>query len=321
LSLAIFHRCRKRTAQPSFLPKGINLRFGVAFSLVVAAFAAVPATASASDLIARNATNVTLAVNRNNVALLNYRAGGRQHHTLAWGAINARLPNRSLRQISFKLDYSGGWRSRRKDLWRGFKNACGRYEGPALRYAVAACTARDGSHWVVQKWRRLLPPFGLRPTFAQRAMELHLSHWSGELPEFVVKVDWVYKRFDHLYGWLKYKGEGVYGFKATKYGSPLDTWGRNVMVDTYNSRYGRGWKRENGFLTHRGNGAFCYGFDGHGNRPVGKGSQYRATVMGPGVTPILFWQGNAPGPYDPELDEIAFQEQLQLFRNSKCRHR
>ena len=157
-----------------------------------------------------------------------------------------------MKQISFKLDYSGGWGSRRKDLWRNFKNACGRYEGPALRYVVAACTAPDGSHWVVQKWRRLLPPFGLRPTFAERAMELHLSHWSGDLPEFVVKVDWVYKRFDHLYGWLKYKGKGVYGFKATKYGSPLDTWGRNVMVDTYNSRYGRGWKRENGFLTHRG---------------------------------------------------------------------
>jgi hypothetical protein len=297
------------------------LRFRIAFSVVVAAFAAVPATASASDIIARNATHVRLAVNKHNVALLNYREAGRQRHTLAWGAINARTPNRSLKQISFKLDYSGGWGSRRKDVWRNFKNACGRYEGPALRYVVAACTAPDGSHWVVQKWRRLLPPFGLRPTFAERAMELHLSHWSGELPEFVVKVDWVYKRFDHLYGWLKYKGEGVYGFKATKYGSPLDTWGRNVMVDTYNSRYGRGWKRENGFLTHRGSGAFCYGFYPHGNRPVGKGDQYRATVMGPGVMPILFWQGDAPGPFDPELDEIAFQEQQQLFPNQKCRHR
>ena len=43
--------------------------------------------------------------------------------------------------------------------------------------------------------------------------------------------------------------------------------------------------------------------------------------MGPGVTPILFWQGNAPGPFDPQLDEIAFQEQQQLFPNEKCRHR
>ena len=109
------------------------MRFRVALSLLVAAFAAVPATASASEMIARNATHVRLAVNRNNVALINYRAGGLQHHTLAWGAINARTPTRGMRQVSFRLDYSGGWGSRRKDLWRGFHNACGRYEGPALR--------------------------------------------------------------------------------------------------------------------------------------------------------------------------------------------
>ena len=219
-----------------------------------------------------------------------------------------------MKQISFRLDYSGGWGSRRKDLWRGFKNACGPYEGPALRYVVAACTAPDGSHWVVQKWRRLLPPFGLRPTFAQRAVELHLSHWSGDLPEFVVKVDWVYKRYDHLYGWLKYKGKGVYGFKATKYGSPLDTWGRNVFVDTYNSRYGRGWKRENGFLTHRGSGAFCYGFYPHGNRPVGKGSRVPRDRDGArrDADPVL--AGRGARAVRRQLDEIAYQEQRSCSR-------
>ncbi len=287
----------------------------------LAAVVAAPAPASASQTIARNATHVRLAVNRNHVALLTYRSDGRLHHTLAWGAINARTPRRGSRQVSFRLDYSGGWGSRRKDLWRGFKNVCGPYEGPELRYLVAACTAPDGSHWVVQKWRRLLPPFGLRPTFTQRAVELQLSHFSGDLPEFVVKVDWVYRSYDHLYGWLKYKGTGVYGFRATKYGSPLDKWGRNVFVDTYDSRYGRGWKRENGFLTHRWSGGFCYGFYPHGNRPIGKGREYRASVMGPGVTPIMFWQGAAPGPFDPALDELANQEQRSIFTNAKCRHR
>jgi hypothetical protein len=287
----------------------------------VAAVAAAPAPASASQTIARNATHVSLAVNKNRVALLTYRSGGRLHHTLAWGAINARTPRRGLRQVSFRLDYAGGWGSRRKDLWRGFKNACGPYQGPALSYLVAACTAPDGSHWVVQKWRRLLPPFGTRPTFAQRAVELQLSHFSGDLPEFVVKVDWVYRNYDHLYGWLKYKGTGVYGFSASKYGSPLDKWGRNVFVDTYDSRYGRGWKRENGFLTHRWSGGFCYGFYPHARRPVGKGREYRASVMGPGVTPIMFWQGAAPGRFDPALDELANQEQRSIFTNAKCRHK
>jgi hypothetical protein len=287
----------------------------------LAAIAAAPAPAAASQTIARNATSVHLAVNRNRIALITYRSEGRLHHTLAWGAINARTPKRGARQVSFRLDYAGGWGSRRKDLWRGFKNACGSYEGPALSYVVAACTAPDGSHWVLQKWRRLLPPFGTRPNFAQRAGELQLSHFSGELPEFVVKVDWVYRHYDHLYGWLKYKGKGVYGFSSTRYGAPLDKWGRNVFVDTYDSRYGRGWKRENGFLTHRWSGGFCYGFYPHGSHPVGKGTQYRATVMGPGVTPIMFWQGAAPGPFDPALDELANQEQRSLFTNAKCRHK
>jgi hypothetical protein len=295
------------------------LRYRLLIAIFAAAFAVLPATASASQLINRNATGVRLAVNRSGIALLTYRTPSRLNHTLAWGATNARTPTRGMKQVRFKLDYSGGWGSRHKDLWRGFSNACRPYEGPQLRYLVAACTAPDGSHWAVQQWRRRIPNFGLRPTPAQRAVELHLSHWSGDLPEFVVKVDWVYKRFDHLYGWLTYKGKGVYGFKSAKYGSPLDTWGRNVMVDTHNSRYGRGWKRENGFLTHRGSGAFCYGFYHHGNRPVGKGDMYRATVMGPGVTPILFWQGEAPGPYDPTLDAVANDEQSTLFPNAKCR--
>ena len=293
------------------------MRYRVAIAIATAVCAALPATASASQMISRNATGVKLAVNSSGVALLTYRSGGRLNHTLAWGARNARTPTRGAKQIRFKVNYSGGWGSRHN--WRGFKNACGPYEGPELNYLVAACTAPDGSHWAIQKWQRLLPNFGLRPSFARRAMEMHLSHWSGDLPEFVVKVDWVYRRFDHLYGWLTYKDEGVYGFKATKYGDPLDTWGRNVFIDTYNSLYGAGWKRENGFLTHRPSGAFCYGFFRHGSRPIGKGDRYRATVLGPGVTPILFWQGEAPGAYDPAVDAVANDEQTGLFPNDKCR--
>jgi hypothetical protein len=297
------------------------LRYRVAILVALAASAVLPASAFASQTIARNATGVRLAVNRGGVALLTYRSDGRLHHTLAWGARNARTPRQGARQVAFRLDYSGGWGSRRRDVWRGFRNACGPYEGPDLEYLVTACTAPDGSHWAVQKWRRLLAPFGLRPTAAQRSVEVQLSHWSGELPEFVVKTDWVYRHYDHLYGWLKYRGKGVYGFKATRYGSPLDSWGRNVFVDTYNSRYGRGWKRENGFLTHRRSGAFCYGFYAHGSRPVGRGEAYRATVMGPGVTPILFWKGPAPGPFDPELDAVANEEQATIFTRGKCRHK
>lgn len=276
-------------------------------------------------MIDRNARGVKLAVNRSGVALLNYRSGGRLKHVLAWGAINARVPTRGSRQVFFRVDYSGGWGSQRRDVWRGFKNACGAYQGPELQWLVAACTAPDGSHWAVQKWPRMLPPYGLRPTFAESAVEMHLSHWSGELPEFVVKQDWVYRNYDHLYGWLRYKGRGVYGFKAGKWGAPLDSWGRNVFVDTYNSAYGRGWKRENAFLTHTGSGNFCYGFYPHSwrgqRRPAGDGSAYRATVMGPGVTPILFWTEPALPTFDPGLESAANEEQAGMFTGAKCRAR
>jgi hypothetical protein len=44
---------------------------------------------------------------------------------------------------------------------------------------------------------------------------------------------------------------------------------------------------------HRGTGVFCYGFFGHGSRPPGKGTRYRATVIGPGVTPDVYWESPA----------------------------
>ena len=48
-----------------------------------------------------------------------------------------------------------------------------------------------------------------------------------------------------------YQGQPVYGFENTGSGNPTDSYGRNVYLDTFNSRYGSGWKRENGFLSHR----------------------------------------------------------------------
>src|SRR6185295_7300104 len=63
-------------------------------------------------------------------------------------------------------------------------------------------------------------------------------------------------------------------------------------VDTFNSRYGKGWHRENSFLTHhRGHtlGDFCYGFFPHFGHPSGQGTKYRATAEGPGVTPVVMW--------------------------------
>jgi hypothetical protein len=189
--------------------------------------------------------------------------------------------------------------------WRsGFGGVCLPYDGPPVPFAVIACKAPDGSYWAVQEWQRELPDYGVPPTAAQAVEELRLSHWTGGLPILTVHTDWSWRRWDHLYGLLTYLGRPAYGFSADS-GTPLDGFGRNVYVDTYDSVYGSGWRRENSALTHRGTGVFCYSVNPHGTHPVGKGSQYRVTVIGPGVTPDVTWQGAAPGPYSAAADAEA----------------
>ena len=283
-----------------------------ALCLALAALATA-APASASELIDRNASNVKLKVAKNGQALVSYKARGKQWNVLAWGASNAIAPTNARKQVEFKLDYSGGWGTYKRDVWKMFKNACAPYRGPELHWLVTACTAPDGSHWALQAWQRMLPNYGLVPTPKQSVWELRLSHWSTPLAELSVELDWAYSKFDHLFGTFTYLGKPVHGFKAKPSGEPLDTFGRNLYVDTFNSAYGGGWRRENSFLTHRGTGVFCYGFYSHGARPIGKGDRYRATIIGPGVTPDIYWESPAHPAYDRELDLTLQEQQKQLY--------
>ena len=277
------------------------------------------APAAASQLVDRNASNVSLAVNDKGEALLSYSAEGKTKHVLAWGAVNAIAPTAARKQVELSLDYAGGYGKYRRDYWKTFGSVCGTYDGSPLAWLVAACKAPDGSYWALQAWQRALPNYGVAPTPAQAVWELHLSHWTGPIATLTIKADWSYRRFDHLYGSLTYNGGGVYGFKSTHAGVPLDTFGRNLYVDTFGSSYGAGWKRENSFLTHKQNGTFCYGFYPHGSHPAGKGTKYRATVIGPGVTPDVLWQGNAPGAYDRAADQAANADQRAAFADPACK--
>ncbi|MGH3131807.1 MAG: hypothetical protein ACRDNX_13400 [Gaiellaceae bacterium] len=283
----------------------------LALPLALAAAIAWPAAACASERIDRNASNVRLAVDANGRALVTYRAGGRSRSVRAGGAVNAIAPTQSRRQVKFRLRYSGPARISR--------NACRPYDGPALAWLVAACKAPDGSYWALQSWQRLIPHHGERGSASQRSWELRLAHWTGELAVLDVRLDWAYRRYDHLYGRLTYRGKPVHGFRARS-GDPLDTFGRNIYVDTFNSGYGPGWRREAAFLAQRSTGVFCYGFFGHGSRGTGRGERYRATVIGPGVTPDVLWQSDAPGAYDRARDLAANEEQRALFAGtSLCR--
>jgi hypothetical protein len=266
-----------------------------------------------SQLIDRNATAVQLVVDAKGEAMLNYTAGGKTKHVLAWGAVNAIPPNRTHKQTAFSLDYSGGWsRHHLTHYWERAPWTCLPYDGPALAWKVAACKAPDGSYWAVQAWQRVLPNFGAAPSAPQAVWELRLSHWTGATPVLTISVDWSYRKFVHLFGTYTYGGVPEYGFQSSETGQPLDTYGRNIYVDTFDSAYGAGWKRENSFLTHRPQGSFCYGFYAHGNRPAGAGTKYRATVIGPGVAPDVMWEGASPGAYDPAADGAANDQQRAL---------
>jgi hypothetical protein len=287
----------------------------VSLALIVVLAAMLASSASASQLIDRNASGVRLAVNAKGEAMLTYRAGGKLKHVLAWGAVNALAPTQGRAQVAFKLDYSGGYGKYRRDYWKTFGKACGAYDGPDLHWTVkgvTACKAPDGSYWAVQAWQRSLPDYGIAPTAAQAVWELRLSHWTGELATLDVKTDWAWHQWDHLYGTFSYHGSPVHGFRSTAGGQPLDTFGRNLYVDTFDSAYGKGWMRENSFLAHDPTGAFCYSLNPHGSRPAGKGTHYRATVIGPGVTPDVYWEGAAPGAYDKSIDAVANDAIAQL---------
>jgi hypothetical protein len=297
-----------------------------------------PASASASQLIDRNATKVRLTVNSRGEALMTYHARGGFQHVLAWGAVNARHPTSGMRQVRFSKDYSGRGR-----YWQSFKGGCRKYNGPQLVFLVTACTAPDGSYWALQSWQTPLPDLGMTPWQpVQRAWELHLSHWSGPIVKIEAWTDWIYSgRFHDLFGRVTYDGQPVHGFTATRRGAPTDGYGRLVYLDTFNSRYGKGWMRENSFLAHNPTGLFCYGFypfdptKGYPHpagfpstpRGPGNGARYRVTVEGPGVTPDASITLAGLHDYNPNNPaDVAYEQQQNALLDSilgvdkQCRH-
>jgi hypothetical protein len=281
----------------------------VVLGVIAALMASAPA--DASTLITRGALEIRLTVDGKGRALVTYKQAGVRKRVLAWGAIND--------DVKFKLDYAGGWGTFRRPVWKSIRG-CGQYDGPPLHWLVAACKAPDGSYWALQRWQRMLPNQGYPPkTGLQRARELHLSHWRGELPKLEIYLDWIYSgRFHHLFGRYTYRGRGVHGFRSTSMGIPLDPYGRNIYLDVFNSALGPGWKRENSFLAHRPRGNFCYGFFPRPSyydrtrRPAAHGQRYRATAIGPGVTPDVFWTAPGLGAYDPahEAQMNALSDQI-----------
>src|SRR5436309_14280467 len=197
----------------------VSIRFSALLSASVCALG-LAAPAGASQLIARNASNITLQVNSKGKALITYKAGRRVTHLLAWGAINARprpaTPS-GPRQVKLKLDYSGGWGPWRKLIWKHFKNACQPYDGPELAWFVAGCKAPDGSYWALQSWQTALPDLGFAPWISwQSEWLLHLSHWKGPLALLDIYQDWLSGDYlEEVFGQYTYLGKPVVGVSWT----------------------------------------------------------------------------------------------------------
>ncbi|MFN2471711.1 MAG: hypothetical protein ABR583_12150 [Gaiellaceae bacterium] len=285
-------------------------------TLCAAALGALLAAGSATasqPLADRNVRDPSLRVNDRGEALVTYtRENGQIRHVLAWGALNARRPNPTIPQEQFRIDNAGGWGKYRRLVWKGFQNTCRPYDGPRLVFFVAGCKAADGSFWALQSWQRIQPLRGF-PAFrpAHMKYELHLSHWTGPLADLDVSPNWTYDAmWQGLFGRLRYRGEPVYGFR-TPSSTRADLHARYFYIDTFNSVWGLGWKRAGAKVTHNPNGGFCFsfvpdrpppGYPSREIRPAGNGERHRVTVIGPGVTPVIQWEGPGLRRYEATAD-------------------
>ena len=265
----------------------------VAATVLLAAAALLPKTVSASVAFGdRNVRDPTLAVSAGGIAVVTYATqSGQVRHVLAWGAVNAypHQPAPPVAQTHFSLDYSGGWKSHgRATFWQTLHDVCKPYTGPALPFFVAGCDAPDGSYWSLQSWQRSLPVGGFAPwTAAQKAVELHLSHWSGPLPVLEIYRHWTYgETLQGFFGRMIYQGQPVYGSRTAS-AAVNDIWARNVYIDVFDSDFGPGWKHDTAIGTHPGSGAFCFTFVAQappagypGTKPKGNGlgTSYRCLL-------------------------------------------
>ena len=220
---------------------------------------------------------------------------------LAWGAINALRTDSGVPQVRFKWDYAGGWgKYRNGKYWQTFRNACRPYDGPPLVYVVAACKAPDGTYWAVQAWQRRLPLRGIAPWLAaQSAYEFDVSHWSGELASSTVPRTGRTGSGDGIFGRLTYAGKPVHGFGDAVW-QPARPLRPQRLHRHLNSAYGPrlgsrvrhpAAPRERDVLPQLRAAAAVSPTIPISRFAPRPGRTFRVTVMGPGVTPIVQWEG------------------------------
>ncbi len=178
-----------------------------------------------------------------------------------------------------------------------------------------------------------LPDLGFRAVDcnAEREVAGDLPTGQGADPDIARKsayTDWVCERPlpGSASGVYTYAGKPVHGFGTTRYGVPTDGYGRLIFLDTFDSAYGSGWRRENSFVAHNPSGVFCYGFypfdptKGGYRHPAGEtvargpglGTRYRLIALGPGVEPNVATQIGGLHPYNASNPADVTYEQQQV---------
>jgi len=289
------------------------------------------ATAWGSELFARDAKNVRVAVSADGQsALLTFDApmvsgkGTVTKRILVSGAVNAFHPSETRAQVKFDQRYlTTGPKD--KKVWKNFKNKCKRYDGPELAFFVTACKAPDGSYWGVQAWKYWQPFFGYQPWLPhQDDVAFHVSHWRGPLALLEIWSDWI--DVGHgataphdVIARLTYGGMPVFGYVVKPGGVPGDGYGRIVYFETLDSLLGTGWWRLAGILARNPSGMLCHAmvpgrtYSNYPNPHVvdaGNGKAYRVYTEGPGVTPLVMAQVDDPGSYDAN-DAAKVQRQAR----------
>ena len=189
-------------------------------------------------------------------ALLSYRARGKQWNVLASGAMNALAPTTARKQLEFKLDYSGGWGTKRNE---------DRLEDP-LQRAAGPRRPRAGTGSSPPARR----PTGAtgrcsrgsacsRTTGSRRARSIRL----GAPPLPLERPDRRARREDEL-GLPLASTTSSARSPTSGSRSSASSRSRRASRSTPSAatststrstrRTARGWRRENSFLTHKGTG-------------------------------------------------------------------
>jgi hypothetical protein len=216
-------------------------RRGIVAVALCAAAAWLAGAAQGSVMVALDARDPSLQIDASGNALVSWTTadGGRR---------------------SLEIDRNGSLRYGGSEVGADVSHPTG---AVSLPWAVAVRQTADGSFYALQAWQRL----------AGHPVELRFSRWKGDPTRLTLGSICCKWGGETISGAASFHDQAIFGMKATRSGVPLDPYGRNVYLDSFQNGH---WERMMGILTHRGTGAFSLWI-----RPNWAGTRYRGTISGP----------------------------------------